>query len=221
MCPTKCSTPASSYNPSRRDPIPSSCRDGRYAPTTTSAVLTFFTFTMTRSPGRYVWSSRFATTPSRPSGANVSNHASASSGSSVCGVIRTCVDPAPGTPVPSRPESIPSSAARRSENGAPISERSSTASTSNATNDAGVSAASIRTRDSAGWIRSWSRSKSSPAGPATTISPSTALSAGNAFESAAGSSGKYRFSGRLSRLWISTSPRVENTMARKPSHFGS
>ena len=53
--------------------------------------------------------------------------------------------------------------------------RSPSASRSNATNDAGVSAARRRTRDSAGWMRCSSASKSRPrvVGGGETISPST------------------------------------------------
>ena len=190
-------------------------------PTTQSAVLTFFTFTIARWPGRYRMSSFLATTPSSPSASNVSNHASASSNESVCGVSKTWVEPGPGTPLLSRPESSDASSSRRASSGESISERSPTASRSNATNDAGVSSASILTRDSAGWMRICSRSNSSPCGPATTTSPSTMHSGGKVPTSAGTSSGKYRFSGFLSRLWMYASPPETNTIARNPSHFGS
>ena len=57
-------------------------------------------------------------------------------------------------------------------------------------NDAGVSVASIRTREAAGWMR-WDRaSKSSPSGPATTTSPSSTHRAGSCDLMVSTSSGK-------------------------------
>ena len=54
-----------------------------------------------------------------------------------------------------------------------------TASASNATNEAGVSLASLAVRDCAGCRRSWSASKSSPCAVTMTISPSMTQPAGN------------------------------------------
>ena len=59
-----------------------------------------------------------------------------------------------------------------------------------ATNDAGVSSASIATRDAAGWMRSDSRSKSSPCSVAITISPSTTQRSGRLARSGSSRSGK-------------------------------
>ena len=68
-----------------------------------------------------------------------------------------------------------SSASRRSASGRSSSTSSPRARRSKATNDAGVSAARRRTRDSAGWMRCSRASKSRPrpSRSATTISPST------------------------------------------------
>ena len=72
------------------------------------------------------------------------------------------------------------------------SRRSSSpsASRSQATNDAGDSAASIFTRDAAGWIRSRSASKSSEPSREMTTSPSSTQRSGSAALSGATSSGK-------------------------------
>ena len=56
--------------------------------------------------------------------------------------------------------------------------------------EAGLSWASIFTRDAAGWMRSSSASNSRPAFPAMTISPSTTLRSGSSRSSGASSSGK-------------------------------
>ncbi len=82
----------------------------------------------------------------------------------------------------------------------------------------------MRTRDSAGWIRMSSESKSSPpSGRAMTTSPSTMkrASAPPRASSGASSSGKYRFSGLRSRDWRKTDGPSRKAMARNPSHFGS
>ena len=71
------------------------------------------------------------------------------------------------------------------EPGAPVPEREraqvvvALGEESNATNEAGVSPASISTRDAAGWIRSDRRSKSRPWSVAMTISPSTTQRSGS------------------------------------------
>ncbi len=57
-------------------------------------------------------------------------------------------------------------------------------------NDAGECSASILTRDSAGWMRSSSASKSRPCSPTITTSPSTTQRSGSAASSGAISSGK-------------------------------
>ena len=62
----------------------------------------------------------------------------------------------------------------RSANGRSSSDSSPRARMSKATNVAGVFSASIATRDAAGWMRSWSASKSSPpSGVRMTSSPSS------------------------------------------------
>ena len=76
------------------------------------------------------------------------------------------------------PPSTCSSRARRSPCGTVRRSSSPSASRSQATNDAGVSAASIRTRDAAGWIRSSSASKASAALGAITTSPSSTQRSG-------------------------------------------
>ncbi len=111
--------------------------------------------------------------------------------------------------------------ARRSANGRPVRSSSPSASRSNATYDAGVSAASRRTRESAGWIRCCSTSNSSRPSTATTISPSTTQRSGSSALNASTSSGKYRVIGFSLREPISTSSPSRNTTDRKPSHFGS
>jgi hypothetical protein len=92
---------------------------------------------------------------------------------------------------------------------------------SKATNDAGVVPASSLIRDSAGWIRCESASKSSPEGPAITISPSRTHRSGRSRWSGAMSSGKYRVRGFSLRLPSSTSSPSRKTMQRNPSHLGS
>lgn len=81
--------------------------------------------------------------------------------------------------------------------------------------------ASVRTRESAGWIRSVSASKSRCPSRAITISPSTTHRSGNRSRTAATSSGKYLVNGLPVRLPSSTSPPSRNTIARNPSHFAS
>src|ERR1700758_5764879 len=87
--------------------------------------------------------------------------------------------------------------------------------------DAGVFAASIRTRESAGWIRCCSASKSRPCSVAITISPSITQRSGSSSRTAATSSGKYRVIGRSLRLPSSTSSRSRKQIDRNPSHLGS
>src|SRR5262249_44593751 len=110
---------------------------------------------------------------------------------------------------------------RLSSCGASRRSTPSTAIASKATNDEGVSFASLATRDAAGCRRSWSASKSSPRGVAMTISPSSTEPPGSAASSASCSSGKYRSSGLRSRLCMNTSSALRKTIARKPSHLGS
>ena len=77
------------------------------------------------------------------------------------------------------PPRTASSRARRSPWGTSRRSSSPSASRSQATNDAGDSAASIRTRDSAGWIRSSSASNSSAPSRAITTSPSSTQRSGS------------------------------------------
>ena len=86
---------------------------------------------------------------------------------------------------------------------------------------AGVVRASSFTREAAGCSRSCNASKSSPWDVAMTISPSSTQRGGNWARSVSTSSGKYRFSGFRSRLWIRSSSPSRNTRVRNPSHFGS
>ena len=172
------------------------------------------TLNITRRSGSYGPSSGLATTPSRPAPSNWANHSRASAGSVVAGV--TCT----GGPAAA---SACSSAARRSANGRPVQSVSSSASRSNATNEAGVCPASSRTRLSAGCTR-WSRaSKSSrrPSPAGMMISPSITQRAGMCLRTASTSSGKYLVIGRSLRLPISTSAPSRKMTERKPSHLGS
>lgn len=86
--------------------------------------------------------------------------------------------------------SASTSAARRTLNGAAVRSSSPSASRSKATNEAGSCAASIRTRESAGWMRCCSAGKSRPASPLMTISPSITQRGGSSATAAATSSGK-------------------------------
>src|SRR5437867_8828116 len=70
-------------------------------------------------------------------------------------------------------------------------------------------------------MRRSSASKSSPAAPTITTSPSTTHRSGSALARGARSSGKYRFIGFSSRLCKRISSPSRNTRVRKPSHFGS
>src|SRR5437867_7000849 len=70
-------------------------------------------------------------------------------------------------------------------------------------------------------MRRSSASKSSPAAPTITTSPSTTHRSGSALARGARSSGKYRFIGFSSRLCKRISSPSRNTSVRKPSHFGS
>ena len=117
--------------------------------------------------------------------------------------------------------SASSSRARRCSSGVSRKSLSPMARRSHATNDAGVSSASIFTRDAAGWIRRSMASKSRPSEPAITTSPSTTHRFGNADASGATSSGKYRFIGFSSRLCKRMSSPSRNTSVLNPSHFGS
>jgi hypothetical protein len=85
--------------------------------------------------------------------------------------------------------------------------RSLTARTQNAMNEAGVCSASVGTRESAGWMRCWSASKSKPRSVAIMISPSITHRSGSSAVAAATSSGKYRVIGRSLRLPSSTCSR--------------
>jgi hypothetical protein len=90
-------------------------------------------------------------------------------------------------------------------------------------NLAGVVSDSIFTRLAAGWMR-WARtskSRRSPVGPTTTISPSMTQRVGRLAFTASTSSGKYLVIGRSLRLPISTSSPSRKMMDLKPSHFGS
>src|SRR3954453_21454667 len=119
------------------------------------------------------------------------------------------------------PARADSSRARRCPNGTSSSASSPRASRSKATKEAGVCSASRFTRDSAGWIRCSSASKSSRSPRGMTISPSATHRSGSSSFTAATTSGKYRVSGRSLRLPSSTSAPSRKTMQRKPSHFGS
>ena len=134
---------------------------------------TCFTFTSVRLSGVYGSSSRLATTPSRPAPSNSTNQR--------CGRRRGRWCSGTGAPARSRRPAAAASRARRSRSGASSNDSSSSASRSKATNDAGVSAASRRTRDSAGWMRCSSASKSRPRSSASgmTISPSTTQRSGS------------------------------------------
>ena len=87
--------------------------------------------------------------------------------------------------------------------------------------EAGVCSASIRTRESAGWMRCCSASKSKPRSVAMMISPSMTQRSGSSATAAATSSGKYRVIGRSLRLPSSTSSKSRKQIDLNPSHFGS
>src|SRR5207244_9201220 len=91
---------------------------------------------------------------------------------------------------------------------------------SNATNSAGISAESLRTRDSAGWSRICIESKSRTPSRAITISPSSAEWGGSSSPRGR-SSGKERSNGRPFRDQSASSPPSFSSTPRKPSHFGS
>ena len=154
VTPTWWSEPWSSKSPSSRLPtwVPGPFLCQRNPATTQSAVRSCLILSIARLPGRYAPSSRFATTPSRPAPSNRSNQSAARARSRVAGVRWIG-----GT----TPPSTASSRARRSPCGTARRSSSPSASRSQATNDAGVSSASIRTRDSAGWIRRSSASNAS------------------------------------------------------------
>ena len=85
---------------------------------------------------------------------------------------------------------------------------------------AGISADSLRIRDSAGWSRICIASKSSAPSRTITTSPSSAERGGSSSPSGR-SSGKYRSSGRPFRDQSASSPPTFSSTPRKPSHFGS
>src|ERR687888_614648 len=175
---------------------------------TQSAVLYGFTFsTASREPGRYGIPSRFAITPSSPAASNEFSHSCARSESFVVGDKR-------------KPSPMRSSSARRSSSGCLWIGCLSQTSTSKTTNSAGISAASLRTRDSAGCSRICIESKSSTPLRAITISPSSAEWGGSSSPSGR-SSGKYRSSGRSFRDHSASSPPSFSSTPRKPSHLGS
>ena len=122
---------------------------------------------------------------------------------------------------PSPPPAPAPARSRRSANGRGRRSSAPSANRSKPTNDAGISPASFSMRLAAGWIRNESRSKSRPCSVAITISPSITHCSGSCARIGATSSGKYRVSGFSLRLPISTSSPSRNTIARKPSHFGS
>ncbi len=154
-----------------------------------------------------------ATIPSSPAPSNCENQRSATEMSSVCAVMDT------GPPGFTRDVRT----ARRSENGNDVRSSSPSASTSKSTSSAGVSTDSSRTRDSAGCTRCSSASKSRPLcdDDGTMISPSTTHLSGRCSSTAETTSGKYRCIGLVFREPISTESPSRNTIARKPSHFGS
>src|SRR5438132_6469486 len=167
---------------------------------------------MVRSPGRYGSSRRLAMTPSRPAPSKRRNQSSASARSRVAGEM--CTGGAASA-------SACSSRSRRCASGASRRSSSPSASRSQATNDAGDCEARSFTREAAGWMRSRSASKSSPAAPTITTSPSTTQRSGSERASGASSSGKYRFIGFSSRLCSRISSPSRNTSVRNPSHLGS
>src|SRR6478609_6668556 len=151
--------------------------------------------------------------PSSPAPSNWENQRSATETSSVCAVIEI------GPPGLINDESTD----RRSENGRDVRSSSPSASTSKSTSSAGVSTDRSRTRDSAGCTRCSRAAKSRPLcdDDGTMISPSTTHRSGRYDSTAATISGKYRCIGLVFRDPISTESPSRNTMARKPSHFGS
>src|SRR5260370_41801727 len=92
---------------------------------------------------------------------------------------------------------------------------------SNATYRAGVASLSIRTRESAGWMRCCRAPKSRPFSPTTISSPSRTTFSGRSLRNAGTTSGKYRVIGRAPRLTSSTLSPSRKTSVRKPSHLGS
>ena len=169
--PTWCRTPASSFSPSRNEPTPSPSLSQRKPPTTQSAVrcvlhLQHLPLVLRGSGGRAASPSphpgpppRSARTmPRRPSWLRVAGREMDAE--------------------PSRPSAPARAVARARSKGELARSSSPSASRSKATNEAGVSSASFRMRLCAGWIRLSSASKSSPPGPAMTISPSTTQRSG-------------------------------------------
>jgi hypothetical protein len=117
--------------------------------------------TPSREPGRYGRPSFFATTPSNPAACSVRSHSVPCSTSSETGDS-------------SKPSPTFSSSARRFSIGRSCTGLPFQSSRSKATKVAGISAASLRTRLSAGWRRICIASKSSAPWRAITISPSSA-----------------------------------------------
>ena len=182
VTPTWCSTPASSYRPSSREPTASwVSRYQRKPATTQSAVRECLILYMARLPGWYGADSGLAITPSRPAPSKRCSQSCATARSRVTGV--RCTGGA-------MLASSRSSRMRRSDCGSSIVERPPAASRSKATKDAGVDCASLATREAAGCSRCCSASKSRPLSPTTTISPSSTQPRGRVCASARSSSGK-------------------------------
>ncbi|CAM5447548.1 hypothetical protein SCYAM73S_08267 [Streptomyces cyaneofuscatus] len=170
-----------SYRPSRSEPTTGPLLCSRYPATTTSAVRSCLILYITRVSGRYGRSSGLATIPSSPAPSYRSNQSRASSMSVVDGARSTGAE---------APERAAVRTARRSTCGVLNREVSSTARMSKAIRLAGVLSASIRTRESAGWMRSLSRSKSSRPSCAMTSSPSMTQRGGRFSRTASAISGK-------------------------------
>ena len=179
--PTWCSTPSSSYRPHSSEPTPLPSLWMRKPAHTQSAVRSCLTFSILRSPGRYGSSSGLATTPSKPAPSKRENQSAAVSRSRVAGVTWIGGVASPSTD---------SRRARRSRNGCSHNDSSPSASRSNATYDAGISSASLLTREAAGCWRCCNASKSRPRSFATTSSPSSTTRSGSCSSSGSRSSGK-------------------------------
>src|SRR5687768_13718868 len=151
-------------------------------------------------------------TPSSPAPSNRRNQSAAVVRSRVAGVRCN------GGSVLARTDSR---RARRSPNGVIRRSRSPSQSRSKNTTEAGISPASSFTREAAGCSRSWSASKSRPPSRAMTSSPSSTHCDGSWAFSGSRTSGKYRFSGFSSRLWMKISSPSRKMSVRKPSHLGS
>ena len=160
--------------------------------------------------------------------ASSANQPRATSGSSVQGAANT-VGPVgtsskePGAASHPIAEASVASRARRSASGTSASPSSPSHNRSNTIKVAGISPASLRTRDSAGCSRSCSSSKSIRPGATRTISASATNGPWLASRSSSSSnSGKYRPRDLPSRLARRAVPSVSiATIVRNPSHFGS